>query len=360
MRQLFWLFTLALTVLVTGSNCGGSPSGTTNSGTAPQVDPNDPRALQVTLTQLLPRQRELYQEFTQQTGIPVVLTILSPAELAQRAQTGALAGQADLVITHSMEYLLPLNGDGVFQPFFTQGMSEGQVPSRYTDNEGYWTLLSRWTMAAVHDPRRVMRSEVISYPALAAVPMRGRLLMAHPDSSGFPALIAGLTALYDERMGAVLPGLIGDNLAAPAAGNDFQQLDALAQDPGKVAFVSSANYLRWRYSGNPDRFQASENWKMTYPVDADRRNIENGTVLGLVSNTPRREAALSFIDYLLSETVQQRWSEISMEYPVNVYALANDFLMSIEDLPGGNYPAEAIDNQLTSVLPSVRAGLLSR
>jgi iron(III) transport system substrate-binding protein len=359
MRQLFWLPALFFGIAILIFDCGRAPADSSPPEIA-RADPDDPNTLKVLLTRLLPRQQELYREFTAQTGIPVALSLVSPAELARRATAGELVGSTDLVIAHSMEYLLPFQTQESFQPFFTDGMSAGQVPSRYIDNEGYWTMLSRWTMAVIHDPRRVMRSEIATYPALASVPMRGRLFMAHPDSSGFPGLIAGLTAFYDDRMASVFPGLVADNLAAPAAGNDFQWLDALAQDPGKVAFVSSANFLLWRYSGDPARFEAATEWRMTYPVDADRRNIENGTVLGLIAQTPRRESAMRFIDYLLSEPVQQRWSEISMEYPVNVYAPANDFLMSTEDLPGGNYAAEAIDNQLPAALPAARAGLLER
>ncbi len=359
MRQLFWLTALLFGIAILILDCGRAPADPESPAVA-LADPDDPNTLKVILTRLLPRQRELYQEFTVQTGIPVALALVTPAELARRATAGELVGTTDLVIAHGMEYLLPFQTKESFQPFFTDGMSAGQVPSRYIDNEGYWTMLSRWTMAAIHDPGRVMRSEVATYPALASVPMRDRLLMAHPDSSGFPGLIAGLAAFYDDRMASVFPGLIADNLAAPAAGNDFQRLDALAQDPGQVAFVSSANFLLWRYSGDPARFEASSAWRMTYPVDADRRNIENGTVLGLIAQTPRRQSALRFIDYLLSEPVQQRWSELSMEYPVNVYALANDFLMSTEDLPGGNYTAEAIENQLSTALPAAQTGLLER
>lgn len=358
MRQLSTLGALALAILFWTSGCGEAT--TKNTSTTVPSSSTDPNALRMLTTREIPRQRELYAGFTAQTNIPIAMSVVSPAELARLVAAGELAGKTDVVIAHAMEYLLPLQASGVFQPFFTDGMSAGQIPSRYIDNEGYWTMLSRWTMAAVYDPRRNMREQVATYPALASLPMRNKLLLAHPDSSGFPALIAGLTALYNPSMQEIFPPLIGDNLAAPATGSDAGQLDALARDPGKVAFVGSANYLLWRYSGDPNRFQASEEWRIAYPVDADRRNIENGTVLSLVNETPRREAALLFIDFLLSESVQQEWSVISMEYPVNVYAIANDFLMGIEDLPGGDYAAEAIDNQLPAVLPAARAALLSR
>ena len=83
-----------------------------------------------------------------------------------------------------------------------------------------------------------------------------------------------------------------------------------------VAIVNHYYVARLQKSTDPELRKIIEKIGIIYPNQTDRGTHVNISGAGVVANAPNREAAIQFLEYLVSDEVQAVFAESNNEYPV--------------------------------------------
>jgi iron(III) transport system substrate-binding protein len=102
---------------------------------------------------------------------------------------------------------------------------------------------------------------------------------------------------------------------------------AVAEGKSPAALVNIGTYFRWRNSGDPNAFKASERLSLVFPVNEKGKTCYHLTVAAIPRDASKRSEALMLISFLITQESQSFYSESAFEFPVNVYAMPSDLLM---------------------------------
>ena len=271
---------------------------------------------------------DLIKTFEQQNGVEVEVVVRSASEIV-RAAADKQSLSADVVLVPTLEDAARLRGFGALQPFFVQAFTSGEIGDKYLDNEGYWAGLTQWSMVAVYNPLVVSLDETSSYQGIVSAANRGvRIGVAHPDSSGLAGVVAGIYNAVSPQAASVWTELIYRRANGGLAGNDAYQMERLRRGEIDLAFVSLGAATRWILNGDPTHFKAGETWRIQYPrTPVNNNNFFNMTCLTMPADAPNRDGAVRLINYLYGQEVQAQLSTNWFEYPVHVYAKADDYIL---------------------------------
>ena len=340
-------FVLCLLFYACPSDSGKSAAGTV-------VDHRE-EGLTVVTWRHLAQDAAIVKGFEDRMRIKVKVITRPMREVMAEAATGKVTG--DVILVPTLEDAARLRGFNVLQPFFVNSFTQGEVSDAYIDNEGYYSGLTRWTMAAVYNPNAVTKEEASSYQGILEAPLRGiRLGAAHPDSSGLAGVIAGLNATLNTQAADYWTQGIYNKADGGLHGNDYDVLERMLAGELDMAFVSSGAVMRWFLNGNQTHYAAGDAWRVKLPrTKATDDNFMNMTAITVPANTPNRAMAMQFIDYLYEQEVQSKLTDAYFEYPTQSFTESNDYLYGIRDVIGRKPNVEVLENNLP-----VAWGLINR
>ncbi len=270
----------------------------------------------------------LLETFQRNLETEVRTVIASPDSLIARLQNEGDVKSADLVIFGDLGDMFELKNKGMLQPYSTEVLEEN-IASRNMDYEGTWIGLSKWAMAFAFSPAEVKETTINQYTDLASPMWKGKVLLTQASNRANQTLVASMLATEGEHATKIwLEGVIA-NLAEAPLENSFDVIKALNEKRGQLGLINASVKLSWQYSGNPDYFKEADVIAMKYPVNGEGATYYNLTAAGLFLNTPNRHRAVQLVEYLTSKEVQESLSNSIQEYPVNLFALPNDFLIEL-------------------------------
>lgn len=339
---------LALLAIVGLAQCTPANDG----GTSTQGNKAVGKTVRMYHHRYLVQDEELYGRFQANTECDIALTPMSGQAILEAALRGELQG-GDIVVLESLYQAHQLRKAGLIEPY-NVGNFGHEVPSRYVDNEGYWAGLTRWTMGYVYNPEKLDYYAMQRYTGMLADEMLGRVVMSHPDSSGFVTFAATMWGAYGAIPTRAYLEKLAGNLAHAPRGNDLEAILEVANGTADIAFVNVSEFLRYRYSGDPEAFRRTESLAVAIPRDARDNNFYDITPVCVLKNPPQRRYALSLIDYLTLRQNQTPYAEAAKEYPVNVYADISSFLLDIEGVAQGAFRPEMAEPKLDSTRQLIR------
>ena len=312
-----------------------------------EVVDDRPVALRVLTFRQLPQDADLVAAFEQRRNLNVEVEVLPAAAILERAASGA-GMNADVVIMPSLETTTRLREYNVLQPFFVNSFTNGDVADIFIDNEGYYSGLTRWTMATFYNPNAVTSEEAGTYKGVMEAALRGiRVGVAHPDSSGLAGVIAGVNAVLNPTAAEYLAQGITQNANGGAVGSDYHQLNRMLAGELDMVFVSSGALFRWILNGDPTHYEAGKVWRILYPqTGATGDNMANMTCLTVTANSPHRQLALDYIDYLYERPVQEKLTSAYFENPAQSFAEADNYLHTVRTVPGRTVPCSVVEENL--------------
>lgn len=327
-----------LFVLLFAFSC--NDNGTKPAATAP-VGLSRPVGLKVMTWRYLPQDQQIIQAFESRFRIRVEVIVKPMKEIVAAAQQGVIP-DADVLFVPSIEDATRLRGFGVLQPFFVDVFTRGEVGDRDLDNEGYYAGVTRWTMAAVYNPKAITGDEAASYLGIAKAAGRGaRVGVAHPDSSGLAGLVGGLATNLSQEAAAIWARTIYTKAANGLFGSDEDQMNRMLAGELDMALVSSGVATRWILNGNPRHYEAGGVWRISIPAtEASNVNFPNLTCVTVPANTPRRVMALNFINSLYTKENQQILTDAWFEYPAYAFGVPNQYLNNYRGVIGTRFSAE--------------------
>lgn len=346
-RILFPLLVACLAIVFFACGDGKQPArsagpqagpGAINSGAAP---------LRLMTWRYLPQDAEIVRAFSARYGVKVEVITRPMRDIVGDAVAGRTI-QADVLLVPTLEDAVRLQGFNALQPFFVDAFTNGDVSDRYLDNEGYWAGLTRWTMATVFNPNAVTTEEASSYRGIIEATGRGlKLGMAHPDSSGFAGVVAGLATNLNPDAASLWAKTMYERSVGGPQGSDNDQMNRMLAGEIDLAFVSLGAAVRWFLNGNPQHFAAAEQWRVRFPhTQATDINFINMTCVTMPANTPNRDMALKMIDFLFQQDNQETMSNAWFEFPCQSFAEANEYLYGFPGQIGLKVSGEDIDRSL--------------
>jgi iron(III) transport system substrate-binding protein len=298
--------------------------------------------------------RQLFDRFTQETGIRVNVVTGSADELITRLETEGAASPADVLITVDAGRLHRARERGLLQAV-TSPVLEENVPAGFRDAEGYWWGLTKRARVFVYARGRVEPAEIGTYESLAQPQWRGRVLVRSSENVYNQSLAASLIEHIGEEATLQWAQGIARNLARSPSGGDTDQVKAVAAGVGDVAISNTYYVAKLAASEDPEEQRVYQQVGVVFPNQGDRGAHINVSGAGVTANSPNLANAVRLIEFLSSDEAQRLYAEGNQEYPVKPGVATSSVLQS-----WGDFRAEQISMSRLGELNTRAVMLLDR
>ncbi|RXZ80815.1 Fe(3+) ABC transporter substrate-binding protein [Paenibacillaceae bacterium] len=270
---------------------------------------------------------ELYQKFTEQTGIKVNVIEGKAPELIERLKREGASTPADLFITVDGGILNTAKVEGLLQPV-ESAVVDAQVSPDLRDTDKQWIGLSTRARVIVYAKDRVDPSELSTYEELASDKWKGKLLVRSSTNLYNLSLLASLIAIEGEEKAEKWAADIAANLAREPEGGDRDQAKAIAAGAGDVAIMNTYYVGRMTVSEDKEEVKVAEQLGVFFPNQETTGTHLNISGAGLVKHSKNKENAIKLIEFLTAPEAQEIISLANYEYPVNKEAKLPELLAS--------------------------------
>lgn len=255
----------------------------------------------------------LYSNFTKQTGIKINRIEAGENELLERIRNEGANSPADVFITVDAARLAKGDELNLFVPFKSK-VIEARVPAHLrTPN---WVAFSTRARVIVYNKDAVGAADVQNYQDLANAKLKGKVCVrsgSHPYNLSLGASL--VEHVGEAKTEAWAKGLVA-NFARSPKGGDTDQIKAVAAGECGVALVNSYYVARMLRSEKPDDKKIVANLGIAWPNQAGTGAHVNISGGGMLRNAPHKEAAVKFLEYLVSDQAQVYFADGNNEWPV--------------------------------------------
>ena len=285
--------------------------------------------------------REIYALFEAETGIQVNLVRDSADPLITRLQNEGEDSPADLLIIADVGRLHRAKSFGLLQPI-TSTVLESTIPDIYRDDAGYWFGLTRRARVIVYHPERVHPSELSTYEALTEPKWSGRVVTRTSTNIYNQSLMAAFIALWGEEVAREWAAGLVANFARNPQGNDRDQAKALLAGVADVAIMNTYYLGRMLFSSDPYEQEVAQTVGIFFPNQDTTGTHVNISAAGVTKYAPNQEAAIRFLEFLVSETAQSMYADANFEYPINPAITPHELLLSWGDFIAQDLPLSSL------------------
>jgi len=253
---------------------------------------------------------QLYDGFTEQTGITVNLIEGKDDELIERIKSEGKNSPADILITVDAGRLWRAAQSEIFAPV-ESAILEEKIPANLQDPDNLWFGYSKRARVIIYNKDKVDPSQLSTYENLGDPQWKGKFIVRSSSNIYNQSLVAGMIEEKGQEATATwIKGLVA-NFARSPQGNDTSQIEDVAAG---VADLTLANtYYLARYEDNPEIF---DKVGIFFPNQDQGGTHVNISGAGLLKNAPHQEQAIAFLEYLASPKAQEFFALGNNEYPV--------------------------------------------
>jgi len=258
---------------------------------------------------------ELYDQFTEETGIEINLIEGSSDELIERMRNEGVNSPADVVITVDAGRLWRAKEADVLQPLESEYLSE-VIPAQFRDVDDMWVGLSERVRGIIYSKENVDPDDLQGYLELADEEWNDKLCVRSSNNIYNQSLVASLIESHgEERVEEWAEGLVS-NFARDPQGGDTDQIKAVAAGICDVAIANHYYLARLIQSDDPQDQEVADKVGIYFPSEEFGGAHVNISGAGIAANSPNRENAIRFIEYLATEEAQQLYSIGNNEFPI--------------------------------------------
>ncbi|NEO28055.1 MAG: Fe(3+) ABC transporter substrate-binding protein [Kamptonema sp. SIO4C4] len=258
---------------------------------------------------------ELYQNFTEKTGIELNLIEGGAEELIERIKSEGENSPADVLITVDVGNLWRAQQAGILQPVESEVL-ETAIPANFQEDEGHWFGLTKRARIIVYNKDNVDPENLSTYEALAEPEWEGRICVRSSSNIYNQSLVASkIEEMGLEPAQEWVNGLVS-NFAREPEGNDTSQIQSVASGECDLAIVNSYYVARMMNADDAEAQDIAENVGVFFPSQEAGGTHVNISGAGVVANAPNQENAVAFIEYLTTPEAQKIFANANYEYPV--------------------------------------------
>ncbi|MEM1166308.1 MAG: Fe(3+) ABC transporter substrate-binding protein [Planctomycetota bacterium] len=279
----------------------------------------------------------IFEKFEEETGIKVNVVKANADELIQKMESEGDQSPADLLITVDAGRLVRAKDKSLLQSIDSEVL-ESTIPAHLQDDDNQWFGLTKRARVVVYDKEKVDPSELSTYEELVDPKWEGKILIRASGNIYNQSLMASIIANDGpEAAKAWAEGLVS-NFARSPKGNDRDQVKAILAGEGELAIINT--YYLGRLITSEDSLEAAAGNAVSvfFPNQDDRGTHVNISGIGVAKYAPNKENAVKFIEYLVSQEVQETFAQANFEYPVNPAAASSELLLSWGEFKEDNLP----------------------
>lgn len=270
---------------------------------------------------------ELYDQFTEETGITVNVIAGKADELIERLEREGESTEGDVFITADAGRLHRAKEAEILQPVESETLTEN-IPEKFRDEDNQWFGLTKRARILAYDPERVDEEELSTYEDLAEDKWQDRILVRSSENIYNQSLVASLISINGTEETKVWAEGLVENMARDPQGGDRDQAKGIAAGEGDVAIMNSYYLGHMLNSADEEEVKVAEDLEVFFPNQETTGTHVNVSGAGVVKGSPNQEEAVKFIEFLSSEDVQKKFSEANYEYPVNPAVEPSELLQS--------------------------------
>jgi iron(III) transport system substrate-binding protein len=253
---------------------------------------------------------QLYENFTEKTGIKVNLIEGKDDELIERIKSEGANSPADILITVDGGRLWRAEQAGVFAPVNSEVLNQ-KIPANLRSPNNLWFAFSKRARVIMYNKDKVNPTDLSTYEDLANPQWKSKLIMRSSSNIYNQSLVAGMIeAKGEEATAEWIKGLVA-NLARPPQSNDTGNIEDVAAGIGDITLANT--YYLARYEDKPEIF---DKIGVIFPNQQDRGTHVNVGGAGMLKNAPDQENAIAFLEYLARPEAQKFFAVENNEYPV--------------------------------------------
>ena len=260
----------------------------------------------------------LYAEFTKETGIKVNIISGNGSALIERLRVEGKNSPADIYFTVDAGNLWKVQKEGYFKAINSESI-KSVVPENLRGPNDEWVAIAKRARVIYYNPKSVTKNEInnLSYEDLAEPEWKGRIAIRSSSNMYNQSLVASLISIHGIEKTENWAKKFVTNFARNPQGSDRAQIVAVANGEADIA-IANSYYIGIMLSGKSgnDQLEAAKKVKMHFPNQNNRGTHINISGAGILKNSPNSENAIKFLEFLLSEDVQQYMVNISFEYPI--------------------------------------------
>jgi len=256
----------------------------------------------------------LLEAYTKDTGVKVN-TVLVKEGLVERVRAEGERSPADVLMEVDFGKLLDLVDAGLTQPVHSEVL-ESVIPANLRGADDQWFTLS--LRARVLYAAKDMDLTSFTYEELADPKWKGKVCIRSGQHPYNTALAAAMIAHDGSAATEAWLSGVKANLARKATGGDR---DVARDILGGICDIGLANsyYVGRMLNDKPgsDARKWGEAIKVILPTFAKSGGTHvNISGAAVAKNAPNKEQAIKFLEYLVSEELQQVYARANYEYPV--------------------------------------------
>ncbi|MEX2593049.1 MAG: Fe(3+) ABC transporter substrate-binding protein [Anditalea sp.] len=274
--------------------------------------------------------QQLFDRFTEQTGIEVNVVNASADELIQKLELEGANSPADVLITVDAGRLHRAEEKDLLQPINSE-IINNNVPSKFRDPEGYWSGLTYRARIIAYSKDRVNPEDLSTYEELASEKWKGKILTRSSGNIYNQSLLASIIAANGADAAEQWASSVLANMARDPKGGDRDQVKAVVSGEGDLAIVNSYYIGIMLNDENVEENKAAEQVGIFFPNQDGRGTHINISGAGVTKHAPNKENAIKLIEFLTDEESQSSLANINFEFPVNPKVEKSPLLQSWGD-----------------------------
>lgn len=296
--------------------------------------------------------REVFNRFTEETGINVRLIEAKGIALLERLKREGSNSKADVIILVDAARINDAADAGLMQSVQSNTLKTN-IPARYRDPSNRWFGLTRRVRSIVVNPNLVDASKIRSYDDLGKPELRGKLCLRERKNVYNQSLVADQIVLKGEAGAAAWVKKMVGNVEQPFFSGDTSLIRAVGQGKCGVGVVNHY-YLARMQAGDKGQsdLELAKNVKL---IMANPAHV-NISAAGVAKSAQNKREAIKLIEFLSSPQGSEGLAGPTHEYPLKNQG-SSSVLKQFGRFTPDNVPISAIGaNQKKAVEVMAQAG----
>lgn len=259
--------------------------------------------------------RQLYAAFEEATGVAVRALTGNAEQLLERIRAEGDATEADLFISADAGNLWRVKEAALLQNVTTPALEQG-VPANLRDPDGAFWGFTKRARVIVYRKDAVQPDQVASYDDLANPRFHGQIVMRSSSNTYQLSTLASRI----ERLGADnakrWAAGVRANFKRDPDGSDTDQIKAVAAGEAQATLVNHYYLVRLMKSEEAADREAASKVGLVFPDQAGAGAHVNISGAGVTLHAKRRDRAVQFLEFLVSDQAQTLIAPLNTEYPI--------------------------------------------
>ena len=282
----------------------------------------------------------MYEAFEEKTGIRVLYREAGANQLLETMKAEGENSPADLIIASDAGALWRFEDAGLTQTL-PDGEFEGVLQERLIEPAGQWVGLARRIRGVAYDPERINPDQVDQWQDLADPSLEGEICVRSSTNIYNLSLMAEMVETWGPEKAQEWADGVVANMARSPQGGDTNQIEGVAAGLCSVAITNHYYWVRMLESSASSDREAAEATEIIFPTFGEDEGIHvNITGVALAKNAKNRDAAIEFIEFLLTPQGQRLLVDETKEIPVIEGVSWPDGLDAIPDFEDSETPLD--------------------